>query len=230
MGHKVHPKIHRLPVLFPWASRWVTKTNYADTVREDIQIREYVIEKGKEAQIDSVHLERSAKQVTITIFSGKPGVLIGRGGQGLDVLRKDIERKFLHMKHKVKLNIQEMSAPSLSAQIVADGIAKDLVGRLPFRRLMKQNMERVMKAGAQGVKISLSGRLNGAEIARTEKMAQGKIPLITLRSNVEFASVGAQTLQGTIGVKVWIYQGESFERVDKMANVNQAVATKKSTV
>lgn len=230
MGHKVHPKIHRLPVLFPWASRWVTKTNYADMVREDITIREYVLEKGKEAQIDSVHIERSAKQVTITIFSGKPGVLIGRGGQGLDVLRKDIERKFLRMKHKVKLNIQEMAQASLSAQIVADGIAKDLVGRLPFRRLMKQNMERVMKAGAQGVKISLSGRLNGAEIARTEKMAQGKIPLITLRSNVEFASVGAQTLQGTIGVKVWIYQGESFERVDKMAHVNQAVATKKSTV
>ena len=93
MGHKVHPKIHRLPVLFPWASRWVSKANYADNVREDIQIREYVVEKGKEAQIDSVHLERSAKQVTITIFSGKPGVLIGRGGQGLDVLRKDIERK-----------------------------------------------------------------------------------------------------------------------------------------
>lgn len=230
MGHKVHPKIHRLPVLFPWASRWVSKADYADNVREDIKIREYVVEKGKEAQIDSVHLERSAKQVTITIFSGKPGVLIGRGGQGLDVLRKDIERKFLHMKHKVKLNIQEMSQPSLSAQIVADGIAKDLVGRLPFRRVMKQNMERVMKAGAQGVKISLSGRLNGAEIARVEKMAQGKIPLITLRSNVEFASVGAQTLQGTIGVKVWIYQGESFERVDKMAHVNQAVATKKSTV
>lgn len=218
-----------MPVLFPWTSRWVVKENYADTLREDILIREYVAKKAKDAQIDSVYIERSAKNLTVTIFAGKPGVIIGRGGQGLDVMRKDIERQFLKMRLKVKLNIQEVGNPSLSAQIVAEGIAKDLEGRLPFRRVIKQAMERVMKAGAQGVKISLSGRLNGVEIARQEKMAQGKIPLITLRSNVDYTHVTAQTLQGSIGVKVWIYQGESFERIDKLANVNQTASSTKKT-
>lgn len=228
MGHKVHPKIHRLPVLFPWTSRWVAKSNYADSLREDLQIRQYLQKKCKEAQIDSIHIERSAKQMTITIFAGKPGVMIGRGGQGLDQLRKDIERQFLHMSRKVKLNIQEVSAPSLSAQIVADGVAKDIEGRLPFRRIIKQNMERVMKAGGQGVKIALAGRLNGVEIARREKMAVGKIPLITFRSNVDYAAVTAKTLQGSIGVKVWIYKGESFGRVDRLADTNQVTQQKKN--
>ena len=227
MGHKVHPKIHRMPVLFPWTSRWVMKTNYADTVREDIQMREFLQKKGQDAQIDSIHIERSAKNVTITIFSAKPGVLIGRGGQGLDLLRKNIERMFLHMTRKVKLNIQEVASPSLSAQIVAEGVTKDIEARLPFRRVIKQNMERVMKAGAQGVKIALAGRLNGVEIARREKMAQGKIPLITFRSNVDYAGMTAKTLQGAIGVKVWIYKGESFGRVDRLADANQITSQKK---
>ena len=218
-----------MPVLFPWSSRWVVKENYADTLREDILIREYLQKKGKDAQVDSVFIERSAKQVTVTIFSAKPGVLIGRGGQGLDLMRKDIERKFLHMTRKIKLNIQEVGNPSLSAQIVAEGVAKDLEARLPFRRVIKQNMERVMKAGAQGVKIGLSGRLNGVEIARAEKMSQGKIPLITFRSNIDYTSVTAHTLQGSIGVKVWIYHGEAFERVDKLATVNQTAAAPKKT-
>ncbi len=229
MGHKVHPKIHRMPVLFPWSSRWVDKANYADRLREDILIREYIAKKAKDAQVDSVYIERSAKNVTVTIFAAKPGVIIGRGGQGLDVMRKDIERQFLKMSRKIKLNIQEVGNPSLSAQIVAEGVAKDLEGRLPFRRVIKQSMERVMKAGAQGVKIGLSGRLNGVEIARAEKMAQGKIPLITFRSNIDYSSVTAHTLQGSIGVKVWIYQGESFERVDKLATVNQTTGTAKKT-
>lgn len=228
MGHKVHPKIHRLPVLFPWTSRWVAKSNYADALREDLQIREYLAKKGKEAQIDSIHIERSAKNVTITIFAGKPGVLIGRGGQGLDQLRKDVERMFLRMSRKVKLNIQEVSVPSLSAQIVAEGVAKDIENRLPYRRVIKQNMERVMKAGGMGVKIALAGRLNGVEIARREKMAQGKIPLITFRSNVDYATVTAKTLQGSIGVKVWIYKGESFDRVDRLADANRTAPQKKA--
>lgn len=228
MGHKVHPKIHRLPVLFPWTSRWVTKLNYADNLREDILIREYFQKKCKEAQIDSIHIERSAKHVTVTIFAGKPGVVIGRGGQGLDVLRKDIERKFLHMKQKVKLNIQEVASPSLSAQIIAESVAKDTEGRLPYRRVIKQHLERVMKAGAQGVKIGMAGRLNGVEIARAEKLSQGKIPLITFRSNVDYAGVTAHTLQGSIGIKVWIYKGESFGRVDRLADLAHTTDAKKA--
>ena len=220
MGHKVHPKIYRLPILFPWPSRWVIGRGYARQLEEDIKMREYVKNKFKEANIDSVFIERGAKQVTITVFAGKPGVIIGRGGQGLDQVRKEIERKFLRMSQKVKLNIQEVSNPSLSAQIVAESVARDTEGRLPFRRVMKQHIERVMKAGALGVKIAMGGRLNGVEIARREKLAQGKIPLITLRSNVDYALVVAKTIYGAIGIKVWIYKGEHFGQVDALTDVH----------
>lgn len=219
MGHKVHPKIHRLPILFPWTSRWVSKDKYADQLRQDIQIRSFLEDKFKDAQIDSIYIERSAKNMTITIFAGKPGIIIGRGGQGLDQIRKDIERKFLQMSLKVKLNIQEVTSPSLSAEIVAQSVVKDTEGRLPFRRVIKQHMERVMKAGALGVKIGMSGRLNGVEIARSETLSQGKIPLITMRSNVDYSYKVAKTMYGTIGVKVWIYKGESFDRVDRLSEV-----------
>ncbi len=227
MGHKVHPKIHRLPILFPWTSRWVGKANYAQKLEQDIKIREYLKTKFKEAGIDSIYIERGAKNVTITIFAGKPGVIIGRGGQGLDLIRKDIERQFLKMSLKVKLNIQEVGNPTLSAEIIAASVVKDTEGRLPYRRVIKQHIERVMKAGAQGVKIGMAGRLNGVEIARSEKLSQGKIPLITLRSNVDYASVVAHTMYGTIGVKVWIYKGESFERVDRLADTAPATQNKK---
>lgn len=220
MGHKVHPKIYRLPLLFPWPSRWVIGHGYARQLEEDIKIREYIKKKFKEANIDSVFIERGAKQVTVTVFAGKPGVIIGRGGQGLDQIRKDIERNFLKMSRKVKLNIQEVHNPSLSAQIVADSIARDTEGRLPFRRVMKQHMERVMKAGALGVKIAMGGRLNGVEIARREKLAQGKIPLITLRSNVDYACMIAKTIYGTIGIKVWIYKGEHFGQIDTLTEMS----------
>ncbi|MFA6427580.1 MAG: 30S ribosomal protein S3 [Candidatus Magasanikbacteria bacterium] len=226
MGHKVHPQIQRTGVLFPWFSRWVNKQNYALYVQQDVLIREYIMKRFVDAQIDSVFIERGAKQVTITVFSGKPGVIIGRGGQGLDGIRKDIERKFLQMSLRVKLQIQEVSNPSLSSEIVAQAIVKDIENRIPFRRVMKQTIERVMKAGAQGIKIGLSGRLNGVEIARREKLASGKIPLITLRSNVQYAYRVARTIYGAIGVKVWIYHGESFVRVDKLATRGE-VKTKK---
>ncbi len=227
MGHKVHPKIYRMPILFPWDSRWVsTKQDYAKNVRQDVKIRLYILKKFKEAAIDSVLFERGAKNLTITIFAGKPGVIIGRGGQGLDGVRKEIERNFLNMALKVKLNIQEVKSPSLSARIVAESVVKDTEARMAYRRVIKQHIERVMKAGAQGVKIGMAGRLNGVEIARAEKLSQGKIPLITLRSNVDYAKTTAHTMYGTIGVKVWIYKGESFSKVDKL-NDSAPVSEKK---
>jgi len=227
MGHKVHPKIQRMQILFPWDSLWVGKNHYSTYLEQDIKIREYLQEKYKDANIDSIHIERGAKNMTITIFAARPGIVIGRGGQGLELLRKEIERKFLKMALKVKLDIQEVKNPSLSAEVVAQNICKDIENRVAFRRVMKQNIEKVMKAGAKGVKICLAGRLNGVEIARTEKLAAGKVPLITLRSHVDYTNRIAQTLYGVIGVKVWIYKGESFERIDKMAQKNETPTRRK---
>ncbi len=227
MGRKVHPQIHRTGVLFPWASRWVGRKQYAVYLEQDISIREYLMGHFRDAHIDSVFIERGPKNMTITIFAAKPGIIIGRGGQGLDMLRKHIERKFLKMSVKVKLNIQEVRQPSLSAEVVAQHIIKDIENRFPFRRVMKQSMERVMKAGAKGVKIKLAGRLNGAEIARSETLSKGKIPLITLRSHVEYTNRIAHTIYGVIGIKVWIYRGESFEPIDKLAEKKEQIKRKK---
>ena len=216
MGHKVHPKIFRIGTLYQWNSRWFSRRDFASFLRQDMVIKKFLKKELKDAAVSQVDIERSPSTTTVIIHSAKPGVIIGRGGQGLDQIRKDIERNFLKMSKKVKLNIQEVSNPSLSAQIVAESVARDTEGRLPFRRVMKQHMERVMKAGALGVKIAMGGRLNGVEIARREKLAQGKIPLITLRSNIDYAHAIAKTIYGTIGIKVWIYKGEHFGQVDAL--------------
>ncbi len=222
MGHKVHPKIHRTQVIYTWDSRWFSKRNYAHFAEQDIRIREFLQKKFKDAHIDSIGVERGPNTMTVTIFAAKPGMIIGRGGAGLDDVRKQIERQYLQMSLKVKLNIQEVRSPALSAMVVAQTMAGDIERRMPFRRVMKQTIERVMKAGALGVKISIGGRLNGAEIARTEKLAAGSVPLITLRSDVDYASVAAYTLYGKIGIKVWIYHGEVFGRKDKFAQAEEA--------
>lgn len=216
MGHKVHPKIHRTPVIFPWDSRWFTKKeSFATFLKQEMLIRELLQKKLRDAGIDAISIERTPKEVSITILAGKPGVVIGRGGQGLEVIRKEIEKKILQCKMKVKLNIQAVTQPALSAAIVAQGAVDEIEKRIPFRRVMKQIIEKVMAAGAKGVKIGMSGRLNGVEIARHEKLAAGKMSLITLRSNVDYALAEAHTLYGKIGVKVWIYSGEVFGRKDK---------------
>ncbi|MFH0857143.1 MAG: 30S ribosomal protein S3 [Candidatus Magasanikbacteria bacterium] len=217
MGHKVHPKIHRTQVIYTWDSKWYAGKEYAKHAEQDVKIREYLMKTFKDAHIDSIGVERGPKNMTITILAAKPGFLIGRGGQGLEDLRKNIERQFLQMALKVRLNIKEVRNPAISASVVAQTIASDIERRMPFRRVMKQTIERVMKAGALGVKVSMAGRLNGVEIARRESLAAGKVPLITLRSDVDYAYVVAQTLFGKIGVKVWIYKGMVFGRKDKFA-------------
>jgi small subunit ribosomal protein S3 len=228
MGHKVHPKIHRTPFIFPWDSRWFAKKDQLATfLQQEIQIREYLEKKLREANIDSISIERTPKDLSITILAGKPGVVIGRGGQGLEVIRKDVEKKILQFKTKVKLNIQPVNSPALSASIVAQNAATDIEKRIPFRRIMKQALERVMSAGAKGVKMSMAGRLNGVEIARREKMAAGKMSLITLRSNVDYAFTEAHTVYGKIGIKVWIYFGETFGRKDKFEKKEAAEDVKK---
>ena len=228
MGHKVHPTIHRTQVIYTWDSKWFGKKNYAEFAEQDIAIREYIETKHKDAHIDSMSVERGPKNVTITIFAAKPGYIIGRGGQGLEEIRKYVEKKILKMKQRVKLNIQEVRSPALSARIVALSLSEDIERRIPFRRSMKQTIERVMMAGAKGVKITLAGRLNGVEIARTETLAKGKVPLITLRSDVDYANVKAHTVYGVIGVKVWIYKGDVFGRKDKFINVENPTSKSKN--
>lgn len=218
MGHKVHPKIHRTQVIYSWDSRWFSQKNYALFAKQDLAVRKYLMKKFKDANIDSISVERGPKNMTVTILAAKPGFIIGRSGQGLDSVRKYIETKILQMGLKVKLQVKELRSPALSAMVVAQTIAAETERRVPFRRLMKQSIERVMKAGGKGVKVKMSGRLNGVEIARTESLATGKVPLITLRSDVDYASVTAQTLYGAIGIKVWIYHGEVFGRKDKFAD------------
>lgn len=226
MGHKVHPTIHRTQVIYTWDSKWFGKKDYATFAQQDIAIRNYIEEKHKDAHVDGISVERGPKNVTITIFAAKPGYIIGRGGQGLDEIRQHVEKKILKMKQRVKLNVQEVRSPALAAKVVATTIAGDLERRIPFRRTMKQTIERVMTAGAQGVKISLAGRLNGVDIARKETLSEGKVPLITLRGDVDYANVEANTTYGVIGVKVWIYKGEVFGRKDKFAEDNTVNAKK----
>jgi len=218
MGHKVHPTIHRTQVIYTWDSKWFSKRYYAKFAEQDIKIRQYLAEKFKDAHIDGISVERGPKNMTVTILAAKPGFIIGRGGQGLDDVRKYIEHKFLQLSLKVKLNIQELRSPALSAAVVAQTVTAEIEKRMPFRRVMKQAIERVMKAGAKGVKIAMAGRLNGVEIARREKLAAGKVPLITLRSDVDYAFTEAQTTYGKIGVKVWVYHGEVFGRKDRFAS------------
>lgn len=218
MGHKVHPKIHRIPTIYSWDSKWFARNDQMPLfLKQETAIRTLLTKKLKDSLIDSISIERTPKDLTIYILSAKPGTIIGRGGQGLEGLCKEIERKILQLKLKVKINVLEVRQPALSAQIVAQNAATDLEKRFPFRRVMKQLIERVMSAGGLGVKVCMSGRLNGVEIARTEKLGAGKMSLITLRSDVDYALAEAQTLYGKIGVKVWIYKGEAFSRRDKFA-------------
>lgn len=222
MGHKVHPKIHRTPYIFAWDSRWFAKkTELPKQLAQEVRIREYLGKKLKDAGIDAISIERSPKDMVITILAAKPGVIIGRSGQGLDVIRKEIEKKYLQYKVKVKLNIQPVKQPALSATIVATNCAVEIERRMPFRRVMKQAIEKVMAAGAKGVKIGMAGRLNGVEIARREKLSAGKMSLITLRSNVDYAFTEAHTIYGKIGIKVWIYHGEAFGRFDRFAKTSK---------
>lgn len=210
MGQKVNPKIFRIGINRTWDSRWFSDKNYSSLLRQDVLIRKFIKNKLKEAAVDKVEIERPAGNLNITIYSGKPGMIIGRAGAGIEDLKKEIQKKFLEKKVSLNLNIQEVAKPDLAAQIVLLNIIADLEKRIPFRRAMKQALSRVERAGALGARVVVAGRLNGAEIARTEKLGWGKIPLHTLRADIDYARGFARTIFGTIGVKVWIYRGNIF--------------------
>ncbi len=215
MGQKVHPKIFRTGIIYSWESKWfANKRDYAKLLREDTTIKTYLRKKLKESSVDRIEVERTHRALTVTIFSAKPGFIIGRGGTGIEDLKKELRNLLVKNKKEkfnLNLNVVEVSNPSLSAAIVAQSMIADIERRMPFRRVLKQHLERVQKAGAKGVKLLVKGRLNGAEIAREEKLSWGSVPLQNLRADINYCSDFARTLFGTIGVKVWIYRGEIFE-------------------
>jgi len=213
MGRKVHPKIFRVGQIYSWNSKWFSSKNYSTFLKQDIQIRKFIMNELKDASIARIEIERAANTITTIIFSAKPGIIIGRGGKGVENLKNKISKKFLPPKTTLNINIQEVKNPNLAAEIVTQAIIADLEKRMPYRRVMKQAISRVEKAGAKGIKVIVSGRLNGAEIARTETLTWGKLPLHTLRAEIDYARGKAMTTYGTIGVKVWIYKGEVFKKV-----------------
>lgn len=213
MGHKVNPKVFRLATIYTWDSKWFARgKHFVSSLREDVNIREFLRKSLRDVGLDSIAIDRTPKRVTIIIRAAKPGVIIGRAGAGIEELKKKLMKEF-YRGQRVTLNItvEEVTRPALSAQITGEQIARDIEQRLPFRRSMKMAIERVLKGGARGVKLTLSGRLNGSEIARTETIAQGSIPLHNLRADIDFARVRANTIFGVIGIKVWIYRGDVFQ-------------------
>ncbi len=208
MGQKVHPYGMRLGIIRPWLGRWFAEdARYRDQVVEDVRIRRVIRERLRNASVSQIVIDRTADTVTAIVHTAKPGVVIGRSGSGVERLNKEIEQ-LVH--RKVHLTVEEIKRPELDAQLVADSIANQIERRFSFRRAMRQAMQRTVKAGAEGMKIKVSGRLGGAEIAHSEsaKSPTGRVPLHTLRADIDYGMAQAKTSHGNIGVKVWIYKGE----------------------
>lgn len=211
MGQKVNPRSIRLKINEGWKSLWFGGQNFGEKLISDLQIRQILTKKLKEASVADVIISRDANKVTIDIHSGRPGVIIGRGGTGTDELKKLLSK---YVKNRLQINIIEVKKPDASAAIVAQNIAIQIEKRIPFRRAIKQAVEKAKEAGVLGIKIVVAGRLNGADIARSEKAAYGTVPLSTFKSIIDYKHVQSQTTYGVIGVKVWIYKGEK-EHVDE---------------
>jgi small subunit ribosomal protein S3 len=212
MGHKINPTSLRINITDTWKSKWFSKNSFAIQLQEDTQIREYLEKHLKRGGLSRIDIERlNNGTITVIIKTAKPGLIIGKGGAGIEELKKKI-KKALGIKKDLKINIEEVRDINLHAQVLANQIAESLEKRVAFRKLMKQTLEQVMQAGAKGVKVAIGGRLNGSDIARTEHLSSGKIPLHTLRANIDFARSTAFTTFGTIGIKVWVYKGDVFEK------------------
>lgn len=208
MGHKVNPRSFRLQVDKNWSSRWFASKGFASNLVEDLNIRKAVSKQvGKRASVAEVVIERSPNAVNVQIFTAKPGVVIGRGGSGIEELKKALAKQ---TKSPIKISIEEVKRPETSAVLVAENIASQLERRIGFRRAMKMTAENSMKSGIKGIKIGVAGRLNGAEMARREKVSLGSVPLHTLRADIDYGFALAHTTYGVIGVKVWIYKGDRF--------------------
>lgn len=208
MGQKIHPIGFRLSVTRDWSSRWFANSKaFPAMLREDIEVRDYLKKKLAHASVGRVVIERPAKNARVTVFSARPGVVIGKKGEDIEQLKLDLQRR---MGVPVHVSIEEIRKPEIDAQLIADSIAQQLEKRIMFRRAMKRAMQNAMRLGAQGIKIMSAGRLNGAEIARTEWYREGRVPLHTLRANIDYGTSEAKTTYGVIGIKVWVFKGESI--------------------
>jgi small subunit ribosomal protein S3 len=222
LGQKTHPVGFRLGVIKTWNSRWYAEKSFADLLYEDMMIRRYLNKRLGHASLSNVGIERTVKEVTVNIFTARPGVVIGKKGEEVERIKGELQ----HLTGKdIYINIREIKRPEVDSKLVADNIARQLEKRVAFRRAMKKAVSSAMRLGALGIKIQCGGRLGGAEIARVEKSRDGRIPLQTLRADIDYAQARAETTYGTIGVKVWIFKGEIIKREDiASADGERAVA------
>jgi small subunit ribosomal protein S3 len=222
MGQKAHPIGNRLGIIRGWDSNWFGGNHYADKLVEDEKIRKYISARISKGGVSKVVIERTLKRITITIHTARPGIVIGKGGQEVDKIKEELKKL---TKKDVQINIFEIKRPELDAQLVAEGIAKQLEARISFRRAMKTTIASTMRMGAEGIKVMTSGRLGGAEMARTEQYKEGRIPLHTFRADIDYALAEALTTYGKIGVKVWICKGEVYGKRDLSPNIGGSSAT-----
>jgi len=223
MGQKVHPTGFRLGIATDWTSKWYADTSqFADFLDEDLKIREFLKKKLAQAAISRIQISRPAKSVAVTIHTARPGIIIGKKGEDIERLRIEVASLVSAHLNNVKINIEEIRKPELDAQLVAEGVASQLERRVMFRRAMRRSVTNAMRIGAEGIKINVAGRLNGAEIARSEWYREGRVPLHTLRADVDYGFAEALTTYGILGVKVWIYKGEVFDLETKGSSGQQA--------
>lgn len=210
MGQKVNPNILRIGIIKSWDSKWFAdKKSYPKLLLQDLEIHKIIEEKLKDASVSKIEIQRTANKVIVYIHSAKPGLIIGRQGAGIEALKDELQKKF---HEEFSLSIKEITKPAIDARLLAESIGQQIEKRVSYRRAAKMAMEKAMEAGALGVKIFLSGRLNGVEISRAEFFSSGKIPLHTLRADIDYAIIHAKTTYGTIGVKTWIYKGDVFKK------------------
>ena len=213
MGQKVHPTGIRLGIVKDWLSTWYADSRtFPEYVRTDNLLRVFIKKKLKDASVSRIGIERPAKKVNITIFTARPGIVIGKKGEDIEKLRTEVAKMIGMQIQDVRINISEVRKPELDAQLVAEGIAQQLERRVMFRRAMKRAVTNTMRVGAEGIKVKVGGRLNGAEIARSEWYREGRVPLHTLRADIDYGFAEARTTYGVIGVKVWIFKGEIFDK------------------
>ena len=223
MGQKTNPIGNRLGFIQGWESNWYGGRNYKDNIIEDDKIRKYLQARLSKASISKIIIERTLKLVTVTINTARPGVIIGKGGQEVDKLKEELKKL---TKKDIQINIFEVKRPELDARLVADSIARQLEARISFRRAIKMSIASTMRMGAEGIKVKISGRLNGAEMARSEMYKDGRTPLHTFRADIDYALAEAQTTYGKLGIKVWICKGEVYGKRDLSPNVGMASGQK----
>ena len=218
MGQKVNPISNRLGVIRGWDSNWFGGKNFGDNLAEDLKIRKYLNERLAKASVSRIVIERTLKLVTITICTARPGIVIGKGGQDVDKLKEELKKLY---KKEIQINIFEVKKPELDANIVANSIARQVEGKIAYRRAIKMAIQNTMRAGAEGIKVQISGRLNGAEIARAEMLKEGRTPLHTFRADIDYCQAEALTKVGILGIKVWICRGEVYGDRDLTPNFSQ---------